>query len=526
VWCTQLGEYVIGGNRWKWEQLGLAASAERRLPGKPGKDAVVSAMIRDAGLCTTEIPESWLRRYCVQDVRVCHELFLEQRRYMLEEDPRLLPIQYTRCLLVPVLADIEKNGMHLDSEQVETLAETKEREIAAVEQEMEKLTGGINFNSGKQIAKFLYEDLGFEPPRDRRGNPIVTPKGAPKTDTDTLMLLNARTKLQQQFLDLYRQARGLHNELTKYLRKFRDCCSEVGGHLRAEFNQTNTATHRLSSSGLDYSCQFQNFPGAYKSLFRARNDGWLVGEADGAQLEFRIAAHLGRDDVALADILSGGDIHAVTAGVIGCTRDDAKPHTFKPLYGGRSGTPEQRRYYEFFREKYRGITDTQQSWINAVLADKKLTTEWGLTYYWPNCRMERSGYITETQAICNYPVQGFATAEIIPIGLVYFWHYIHAMRPEGVQMFLVNTIHDSVISELPREEVPLWHELAQRCLIEEVYTYLRCMYNVDLTVPLGAGVLVGERWNDAEAKEGETKYTAPAVMYEQLKEAGYGTSIR
>jgi len=108
----------------------------------------------------------------------------------------------------------------------------------------------------------------------------------------------------------------------------------------ARFNQTQTATHRLSSSGTDYSCQFQNFPRAYKPVFKARHEGWLVGEGDGAQLEFRVAAHLGRDEVALNDCRTGADIHRFTASVLNNCKEEevtkeqrqaAKADTFKPL---------------------------------------------------------------------------------------------------------------------------------------------------------------------------------------------------
>jgi hypothetical protein len=108
--------------------------------------------------------------------------------------------------------------------------------------------------------------------------------------------------------------------------------------------------------------------------------------------------------VALGDIWRGVDIHAFTADVIGCTRQEAKAHTFKPLYGGKSGTAEQKRYYSTFEEKYSGVSGTQRNWCYRVLRTKELETEWGLKYYWPTTKMTESGYITNTTSICNYPV--------------------------------------------------------------------------------------------------------------------------
>jgi DNA polymerase I-like protein with 3'-5' exonuclease and polymerase domains len=77
----------------------------------------------------------------------------------------------------------------------------------------------------------------------------------------------------------------------------------------------------------------------------------------------------------------------------------------------------------------------------------------------------------------------------------------------------VNTVHDSVIVELPPEEVEDFHVLSQRCLIDEVYFYLEQVYNMRLVVPLGAGVMVGKNWSDSEAKASEVIYTAEEGMY-------------
>ena len=250
-----------------------------------------------------------------------------------------------------------------------------------------------------------------------------------------------------------------------------------------------------------------------------------MGEIDGAQLEFRVAAHLGRDGVALRDIVRGRDIHKYTASILngipmsevtGRQRQLAKADTFKPLYGGQSGTPTQQAYYRAFKERYSGIAACQTRWTHEVLRHKFLTTEWGLRYYWPDTKLTRSGYITNSTSIFNYPVQAFATAEIIPIALVCAWH-----RMKDMKSFLVNTVHDSIIAELHPAEVDLWHELANQCFIVDVYALIHDMYNINLTIPLGAGVTIGTHWANTEAKESETKYEAGPEYYEAAaKEEG------
>lgn len=524
VWDTMIAEYVIGGNRWVWHQLSLEKCAQRNF--NEGKVSVISKMYK-AGFCSTEIPASWLEAYCIQDVTLTHRLYKTQLETCRKK--ALLPIVYTRCLLTPVLADVERNGMQLDSEQVVSLHDRTEREYAEVQQNLDDCTGGINVNSPLQLREYLYTILGFRSVQKKRGKVWVddlTPSGLLKTDSETIGKLKPTTTRQEEFLKLYVRSKALYNELTKYLRKFEECCRVDGGHLEASFNQTNTQTHRLSSSGTKYKTQFQNFPRSYKPIFKARNEGWLVGECDGAQLEFRVAAHLGRDAVALKNILDPNfDAHITTASYMAETpydellaryragdkdayelRQSAKPETFKPLYGGKYGTPEQMRWYAGFRELYSGISDTQQSWIDEVLEKKFLITEWGMRYYWPTTTMDRSGYVTNTTSICNYPVQAFATAEIIPIALACFWH---RLRNSDLRMFIVNTIHDSIIVELPPEEVDAFHELARQCLIDDVYPYLEKVYNVKLTVPLGCGVTTAPNWGSKD----ETVYNADEALY-------------
>ncbi|MDJ0764874.1 MAG: DNA polymerase [Myxococcota bacterium] len=508
VWCSQIGDYVLGGNRWQYARLSLEKCAERR--GWAGKVGLVSKLIK-AGVCPSEIPKRWLLKYCVQDVALAERLFLDQRSELGREG--LLPIQYTRCLLTPVLADIERNGMQLEPSAVSEKLLEVEREYAKLQEQMEEFSGTINWASGPQVQKYLYEELGFDELKGPGGRPLRTkpskrfPQGQPKVDEDTILSLKAKTPKQRKFKKLFAEHQKQYYQLTKYLRKMGECCDEAKGVLMAEFNQTNTQTHRLSCTGRRFKIQLQNPPRKYKPLFKSRRPGWLVGEADGAQLEFRVAGHLGRCEVALADIESGKDVHLQTASVLNEVeesevkseqRQDAKADTFKPLYGGQKGTRAQERYYAFFREHYSGITETQRGWVDEVLEHKCLRTEWGMKFYWPYAKMSKTGYLKEEPSICNYPVQSFATADIIPIALVYFWHRI---REQQCRMYIVNTVHDSIITELPPEEVEVFHALSEQCLIRDVYPYLSTVYGVDFTVPLGAGVKCATHWSGSDAEE-------------------------
>ncbi len=90
-----------------------------------------------------------------------------------------------------------------------------------------------------------------------------------------------------------------------------------------------------------------------------------------------------------------------------------------------------------------------------------------------------------------------------------------------MESFLVNTVHDSIIAELHPDEEELWHEIAKECLIVDCYNLIKKLYSIELTVPLGAGVMVGSHWANKEAKNSETVYEADSDLYQiAAKEAG------
>lgn len=533
VFDTKIAEYVLMGN--------LAAGDDRMLPrsisldaccrrrGLPSKDPVVDLLIKH-DINPSRIPRSWLEGRCRRDVETTELIFKDQRRVL--HVTNRLPVLYTRCLLTPVLADIEPNGMTLDPEAVQQEYDAAERKLAELEEQMAAMTNGINWRSSQQSAAFLYDTLKFDELRNRRGEPLRTAKGQRKADTKTLDKLTAKTPQQKAFLKLRKAIGSVNALLSKNLAFFQGVCLEYGGTFHAEFNQTVTATHRLSSSGIELrfervrnrqgkastkKVQFQNMPRKLKPLFRARKPGWLVGEADGSQLEFRIAVGLADDWQGLQDILDKDwDAHVTSAAAMEgmsykqmydaykagdekaqAARQAAKSETFKPLYGGQKGTPKQERWYREFRNRYQGIANMQKDWLTEVINTKRLITPWGMRYYWPHASVSQSGYCNVTTAVCNYPVQALATAEIIPIALVYFWHRL-AEHNACENILIVNTVHDSIVCELAPEARELFEELAKQCFTLDVYGYLRRVYNLEMSVPLGCGVKIGTHWGKGD----------------------------
>lgn len=506
VYDTMLGAYVEDGNVRKRRDLNSLAA---RYKVRARKDKLVNAMIK-MGVCPSEIPRSWLELYCEADVRTTEQVFLKQRELLHENN--LLPVLYTRCLFTVPLADIEFNGMHLDSELVEKEYIRLCYELADAERQLKTLTGGINPRSTKQLGEFLYGTLKFPVPKDRYGHEKKTTTGNYPTDKRTIAGLKPRTKKQKLFLELKSKQSKLNAALSKNIEFFQGVCEELGGTFTAQFNQAVTVTHRLSSSGRktkfakykdEKSVQFQNMPRGYKPMFCSRNDGWLIGEIDQAQLEFRVAGHSGKDKQVLYDINNKVDIHQFTANTLTeagqpTDRQGAKEHTFKPLYGGSSGTEAEQAYYEAFKKKYADLTTTQEGWVNTVLMDKKLVLETGLICYWPDTEVTRSGYITNTSQIYNLPIQNLATAEIVPVGVTYQWHRMKAAK---MKSFLVNTIHDSSIGEVHPEEKDQYAEIGEQAFVHDVIKYLDVVYGINFEVPLEAEMSFGRWWGEKQCKE-------------------------
>lgn len=488
VFDTMIAEYVILGNR--KAPLDLDSVCERY--DLPTKGNMVKTLIK-GGVCPSEIPKNWLYKYCYIDVAITEMLFKKQLEVLTAKG--LLEVFYTRCMLTPVLTDVENNGMFLDENKVEEFHYEYTTKLIAVEEKLTVLSGGgINWNSNAQVADFVYETLGFEELKDRKGNPNRNkaskkfPQGAPKVDAETLTSLKASTEEQKLFVELKKEQSKLQKAVSTYLSLFKTACDEKGGLLQGSFNQCITGTHRLSSSKPN----FQNFDRGFKPLFTARNEGWLVGEADFAQLEFRVAAFLGRDTQAIEDITGGYDVHSYSADIIGCSRQEAKAHTFKPLFGGTSGTNAERRYYDAFKEKYDAIAKTQDQWVMDTLVTKEQRLASGLILYHPNLKPNRhSNYIEGNTKVRNYPIQSLATAEIVPIAVRMLWQLI---KEEQLQSFIVNTVHDSVILEVEPSEIETLRELINYSFTEYIVEYLYEYYGLEFNVPLVADFDVATHW--------------------------------
>ena len=269
------------------------------------------------------------------------------------------------------------------------------------------------------------------------------------------------------------------------------------GFLHVGLTQHVTSTGRFSGRNPN----MQNMPrgGTFpvKKVFVSRWDGGHVMEADFAQLEFRTAAFLAQDAVAMKEIETGFDVHSYTAKVISdagepTSRQDAKAHTFAPLFGatGYGRTKAVAAYYEHFNDKYPGIAAWHKKLANEAMRFQKITNKSGRQYAFPDVSRRKNGSVSHFTMIKNYPVQGFATGDVVPVVL----NRLHELL-QPLQSCVVNSVHDSMVVDVhpqEKEKVLFIIETLNRDIVKMVED----TYDVHMNVPLLLEAKIGPNWLD------------------------------
>jgi len=269
------------------------------------------------------------------------------------------------------------------------------------------------------------------------------------------------------------------------------------GMLHVRLNQHMTSTGRLSGKEPN----MQNMPrgGTFpvKRVFVSRFNGGKILEADFAQLEFRVAAYLSQDPIAIKEVTEGFDVHAYTAKIITdagqtTSRQDAKAHTFAPLYGasGYGRSKAEAAYYTHFTEKYKGIANWHNTLAKEALNTGKITTPSGREFSFPDVQRNARGRISYFTQIKNYPVQSFATADIVPVALLWIETLL-----KGKKSCIVNTVHDSIVIDVHPEEEDhvLW--AIKDCSIN-MSLHIHYHFGIRINVPLLLESKIGNNWLD------------------------------
>ena len=269
------------------------------------------------------------------------------------------------------------------------------------------------------------------------------------------------------------------------------------GFLHVGLTQHITATGRFSGRNPN----MQNMPrgGTFpvKKVFVSRWDGGKIMEADFAQLEFRTAAFLAQDETAMEEIATGFDVHSYTAKVITeagqqTSRQEAKAHTFAPLFGatGYGRSKAEAAYYHHFTDKYKGVAAWHKNLGEEAIRFNKITNISGRQYAFPDCKRRDNGMPSHFTMIKNYPVQGFATGDVVPVVL----NRLHELL-QPLQSCVVNSVHDSMVVDVhPDEEQKVLHIV--QLLNNSINDLVEKTYGVKMNVPLLLEAKIGPNWLD------------------------------
>lgn len=397
--------------------------------------------------------------------------------------------------LVPVLAEIERNGFGLDTKVLHAQSKELERELEHMMGNITRLAGQeFNVNSPKQLATVLFEKLGLKP--------IRKTKTGYSTDEDTLTQLAAQHELPAQILNY----RSLSKLKSTYVDALPELVNPDTGRLHTSLNQTVAATGRLSSTEPN----LQNIPIKGEHGFRIReafvaSKGHTLLCADYSQIEPRILAHLS-DDPKLKKVFERGeDIHTATAVEIFKLSPElitkemrrvAKTVVFGIVYGispfglsqniGVSQT-DAKKYIDMYFERYAGV----KAFIDRTIAEAKergyTTTITGRRRPIPELQSsdptQRS--YGERQAV-NSPIQGSA-ADVIKVAMIAVNKKLHAELP-STKMIL--QVHDELIFEVPEKDLVKARHLV-KAEMEGVGPHL------GLSVPVKVELGVGKNWREA-----------------------------
>ena len=435
-----------------------------------------------------DLPPGEIYEYAAEDADITLRL-----KNVLE--PKLKEVNAERLFwdiempLVNVLADMELTGVRLDTKALQETSQGLGKRLEELEQRIYRQAGhSFNIASPKQVGDVLFDEMKLvEKPRK-------TKKGQFVTSEEVLQQLRGKAPIVADILDY----RGLRKLLSTYIEALPKLVNPKTGHIHTSFNQTITATGRLSSSDPN----LQNIPvrdDDGKEIRRCfiPEEGCLFFSADYSQIELRIMAHLSGDENMIASFNGGHDIHAATAAriwhkrieeVTPDERKKAKQANFGIIYGITTFGLAQRMsisnneakslidgYFATFPKVHDFMEKAKESAREKGYAE----TLYHRRRYLPDINSQNATVrgFAERNAI-NAPIQG-SEADIIKVAMI----RIHdRFRREGIRSKMILQVHD----ELPEER-----ELVERVVIEEMQGACR------LSVPLIADAGWGHNWLEA-----------------------------
>ena len=396
--------------------------------------------------------------------------------------------------LMPVLAEMEMNGVCLDTESLKETSEILNTRLKEIEQRIYELAGHtFNIASPKQVGGVLFDELKIVEKAKK------TKTGQYVTSEEVLQQLKNKHEIVADILEY----RGLTKLLGTYVDTLPQLINPRTRHIHTSFNQTVTATGRLSSSDPN----LQNIPIRGEDGKEIRKafvpePGCLFFSADYSQIELRVMAHLSNDPQMIEVFREGKDLHAATAANIykksidEVTRDErtkSKRANFGIIYGitvfGLAerldiSRDEAKQLIDGYFETFPQVHDYMEQAKQTARQQGYVTTLFGRRRYLPDINSANATVrgFAERNAI-NAPIQGTA-ADIIKVAMIRIYQRFKA---EGIRSKMILQVHDELnFSVYPNEK-----EKVERIVLEEMQRA------IDLKVPLIADSGFGKNWLEA-----------------------------
>ena len=401
----------------------------------------------------------------------------------------------TELALLPVLVTMQQHGIRMDSGVLHEMSADMYRQLSEIENDIYQSIGHtVNINSPQQLSTLLFQELGL--PKSKRT------KTGYSTDANALELLKGMHPVVDHILE-YRQVSKLKST---YVDALPEMVNPRTGRLHTSYNQTGSATGRISSSDPN----LQNIPirtelgRQVRRAFVAEGaPDWQLFSADYSQIELRVLAHLSQDPGLLEAFRRGEDIHSATASLMfevplnevdSDMRRIAKVLNFGVIYGlSPHGIMQQtgfsreqgKEFIDAYFAKYPGISEYLEEVKSRARADQYVETLLGRRRYLAdiNSPSFNTRGAAERMAI-NMPIQGTA-ADIMKLAMVRVQRRLDA---EEMRTKMLLQVHDELVFETPRDEMDALRDL--------VFDEMPAAMALDVTLKVDAKW--ADNWGDME----------------------------